>query len=506
MSLTTFSFILFFLASLIVYYAVPRRFRWIALLVSSAAFFILSSTVWTAVYLIASAVSASLCLRAMARARQNEQPKKAKGALILGIVVNVGMLAVLKYTNFVITNVNSIAALSLEKVAFPAPLGISFYTLTLVGMLLDGYWGIAEPGANVFKTALYIGYWPTLTSGPITRWGEFAPSLYEGHALDWKNIVFGLERMLWGAFKKLVISAPLGVVVDTIYADTASYPGLYVWVAAVLFMFQLYTDFSGCMDIILGASECYGVVLPENFRTPFFARSVQEYWQRWHITLSAWLRDYILYPILRSGAWRKLTKWIKKHWGKKAARQIPSYLGMLCVWLLIGLWHGGDWKYILGMGLWFWLWIVLGQVCEPLARKVNAFLHIRTDSFCWKLYQSLRTFALAAVGNMFFRLDSLGATFRAIGDGFSVFNPWIFTDGSLYALGLEQKPFHTALLGLVLLLVVSALQEKESVRERIARQNLPFRWLIWLALVLAVLVFGQYGPGYNAANFIYANF
>ena len=179
---------------------------------------------------------------------------------------------------------------------------------------------------------------------------------------------------------------------------------------------------------------------------------------------------------------------------------------MLCVWLLIGLWHGGDWKYILGMGLWFWFWIVLGQVSEPLARKVNAFLKIRTDSFGWRLFQSVRTFILAAVGNMFFRLPSLGATFRAIGEGFSVFNPWIFTDGSLYTLGLGQKELHTALLGLGLLLIVSLLQEKESVRARIARQNTVFRWLIWLALLMAVLVFGQYGPGYNAASFIYANF
>ncbi len=506
MSLTTFPFLCFFLASLIVYYAVPRRFRWAALLLCSAVFFLLSATPWTIVYLAVSAVSASLCVRAIRRARQAEQPKKARAALIAGVVVNVGMLAVLKYTNFFLSNLSVLAGLSIGKAAFPAPLGISFYTLQLVGMLLDSYWGIAEPDANVLRTALFVGYWPQLTSGPIARWSEIGTPLFEGHALDWKNIVFGLERMLWGAFKKLVISAPLGVIVDTIYADTAAYPGLYVWLAAVLFMFQLYTDFSGCMDIVLGASECYGVTLPENFRTPFFARSVQEYWQRWHITLSAWLRDYILYPILRSGVWRRLTKRIKAHWGKKAARQIPSYLGMLCVWLLIGLWHGGDWKYILGMGLWFWFWIVLGQVSEPLARKVNAFLKIRTDSFGWRLFQSVRTFILAAVGNMFFRLPSLGATFRAIGEGFSVFNPWIFTDGSLYTLGLGQKELHTALLGLGLLLIVSLLQEKESVRARIARQNTVFRWLIWLALLMAVLVFGQYGPGYNAASFIYANF
>lgn len=506
MTLTSFSFLCFFALSLVVYYAVPCRFRWVALLVFSAAFFLLSATPWTVVYLLASVVSASLCVRIIAKAKQSGQDKKAKWALTVGIVANVGMLAVLKYTNFAIFNINAIAGTAIEKVAFPAPLGISFYTLSLVGMLLDCYWGIAQPDANGLKIGLYIAYWPALTSGPVTRYGEVAPSLYEGHKLDWKNIVFGLERMLWGTFKKLVISAPLGVVVDTIYADTATYSGLYIWLAVVLFMLQLYADFSGCMDIILGASECYGVTLPENFRTPFFSRSVQEYWQRWHITVGAWLRDYIMYPILRSGTWRKMTKWIKKHWGKKAARQIPSYLGMFCVWLAIGLWHGGDWKYVLGTGIWFWLWIVLGQVCEPLAKKVNAFLHIRTDSFCWKLYQSLRTFVLVAVGNMFFRLDSIGSVFSAVGSGFSVFNPWIFTDGSLYTLGLEQKEFHVTLAALVLLLIVSALQEKESVRERIARQNLPFRWLIWLALLMAVLIFGQYGPGYDAASFIYANF
>jgi len=506
MSLTSFSFFCAFLLSLIVYYLVPLRFRWAALLAFSAGFFLLSGTAWTGVYLLASILSAVLCLRAMRKAKLAEQPKKAKTALTLGIVFNVGILAVLKYSNFVLSNVAAITGLAIEPVHFPAPLGISFYTLQLVGMLLDAYWGITETDANPLKTALFVAYWPQLTSGPVARYKDVAPELWGEHRFDGDKIIAGLQRMLWGIFKKLVISAPLGIVVDTIYADTATYTGLYIWLAAALFMFQLYTDFSGCMDIILGASECYGVTLPENFRTPFFARSVQEYWQRWHITLSAWLRDYILYPILRAGTWRKLTKWIKAHWGKKAAKQIPAWLGMLCVWLLIGLWHGGDWKYILGMGLWFWLWIVLGQWCEPLAKKVNAALHIRTESFGWHLWQSLRTFFLAAIGNMFFRLDSLRSTFTAIGAGFRSFNPWIFFDGSLFELGLGQKEFGVAVFGLLMLLVVSALQEKESVRARLARQGAPFRILVMLALLMLTLVCGQYGPGYNAASFIYANF
>ena len=312
--------------------------------------------------------------------------------------------------------------------------------------------------------------------------------------------------MLWGVFKKLVISARLGVLVDTIYGDIEKYPGLYIWLAAALFMFQLYTDFSGCMDIIIGASECYGIVLPENFRTPFFSRSVQEYWQRWHITLGGWLRDYLLYPLMRSKSLRNLTKTLKNKINKKAAKQIPSWLAMLCVWLFIGLWHGGGWNYILGMGLWFYFCIVLSQALEPLFQKMIALLRINTESFSWRLFQHIRVFVLVSVGNMFFRLNSLTNTFATMKAGISVWNPEIFFDGSLFKLGLDRPDFTVAALGLLILLLISCLQEKESVRERLARQNLIFRWIILYALILAIFILGMYGPGYNAQSFIYENF
>lgn len=504
-TLTSVWFFAAFVLSLFVYYLVPGRIRWVALLVFSVGFFLASSTAWTGLYLLASIVSAWLCLRSIAK-HKAEQPKKAKTALTLGIVFNVGILAVLKYSNFALATVNALTGLSLAPVHFPAPLGISFYTLQLVGLLLDAYWGVAEPTGNVFQTALFIGYGPQLTSGPIARWGETGTQLFAEHRFEWKNVVFGMERMLWGVFKKLVISARLAVLVDTIYADPATYNGLYVWFAAIFFMFQLYTDFSGCMDIIIGASECYGVRLPENFRTPFFSRSVQEFWQRWHISLGAWVRDYILYPVLRTNAWRKLTKWIKTHWGKKAAKQLPAWLGMLVVWFVIGLWHGGDWKFVLGSGIWYWFWIVLGQWAAPVSKRVNAALHIDAESFGWKTFQRLRTFAVIVIGNMFFRLDSLRDVFSTMREGLSTFNPWIFFDGSMYALGLDGKDFCVAMLGLLLLLTVSILQEKQSIRERLARQNGVFQFIVMLALFTLVLLFGQYGPGYNAASFIYANF
>ena len=509
MTLTSFEFICFFLLSLGGYYIVPRRWQWAALLIYSAAFFLLSATPYTIVYLLVSAVGTALCARQIGRCLAAGKKKNAKEYLVLGIIINVAMLAALKYNGFIINNVNRVLSLVHSSVRIPlaawaAPLGISFYTMTALAYLLDSYWGITEPERNIAKGALLVGYWPQLTSGPISRHGDMG-SLYEGHKFDYRAVTFGLQRMLWGVFKKLVISARLGVIVDTIYGNTEQYNGLYIWLAAALFMMQLYTDFSGCMDIIIGASECYGVTLPENFRTPFFSRSVQEFWQRWHITLGEWMRDYIMYPVMRSGTWRKLTKWVKAHWGKKAAKQLPSYLGMLCVWLLMGIWHGGSWKFIIGMGLWFWAMITLAQVFEPVFKKLISLLKIDTECFSWHLFQSLRVFVLVCIGNMFFRLDGLITTLRVMKAGLH-WNPEIFFNGSLFELGLSKPEFWAAVISLGVLLLISLLQEKgDNVRTRLERQNLVFYMAVLLVLVLSIILIGQYGT-YNEQDFLYQNF
>ena len=512
MSITSLPFLIFFALSLGLYYIIPKRFQWIALLLYSLAFFYFSTEeIYTVAYVVAAVLVTTLCARGITKAKEAGKGKRAKLWLALGLVVNLGILATLKYSNFFINNVNFALSLVKSPARVPqlnllAPLGISFYTMSVVGYLLDVYWSICPAQPNLVKTALFVGYWPQLTSGPITRYNDVKDQLYAGHKFNSRQIAFGMQRMLWGIFKKLVISARLGVIVDTIYGDTVTYGGFYIWVAAVSFLFQLYTDFSGCMDIILGASECYGIILPENFRSPFFSRSVQEYWQRWHMTLGAWLKDNILYPVLRSRPWKAMTKWIRAHWGKKAAKQIPSILGMLFVWLFMGLWHGGKWKFIIGMGVYFWFLIAMAQVLEPVFKKIIAALKINTDCFSYHLFQSLRVFGLAVIGNMFFRLDSFMDTLRTISASLLPQNPEIFFDGSLFNLGLDGPNFIVMVIALLVLLIVSILQEKGSLREQIAKQNLVFRWVIWYALIFSILIFGMYGPGYNPADFIYRGF
>ncbi|MBR1496689.1 MAG: MBOAT family protein [Oscillospiraceae bacterium] len=496
-------------AVLALYFLIPSRWHWRLAFLHSVVFLVFCLLRWAPglkgrVFLGAGVAALFFAAARCSRGRGPRLNKKA--ALALGLTINLGMLAALKYNGFLVGNLNRILRLSIPAPQWAAPMGISFYTFSALAYLLGCYWGDTEAQKNPGKTALFIGFFPILTSGPILRYGETGPALFGGRRFDYKAVTFGLQRMLWGLFLKLVVSARLAVVVNTIYGDTETYPGFYIWLAAALFMFQLYTDFSGCMEIILGASECYGLRLPENFRTPFFSRSVQEFWQRWHITLGGWMRDFVLYPVLRTGLWKRMTKWIRAHWGKRAAKQIPNYLGMLCVWLLMGLWHGGAWKYIVGQGLWFWACIVLSRALEPLFKKMTALLRVNTDCFSWHLFQSLRVFALVALGNMFFRLDSICMVFRTWRAGFS-YNPWIFFDDSLYLLGLDRKNFTVSMLGLAVLLLISALQEKHgSVRELISRQNLPFRWTVYIGLLLAVVVLGQYGPGYDAAAFIYERF
>lgn len=512
MAVTSFYFFAAFAVSLGIYYMIPQRFQWCALTGFSIYFFVMSSDWRTGIYLLVNIAVTWFAVRMITKAREKNEQAKAKEYMVLGLVVNVAMLATLKYSNFFVYNWNVLMKIMgsgwrLPELNLFSPIGISFYTLISIGYILDVYWGMSEAEKNPFKVALFIGYFPQMTSGPVTRFEEVREQMFCGHRFNYDMVAMGMQRMLWGVFKKLVISTRAAILVDAIYANPAAYTGLYVWVAAFLFMLQLYTDFSGCMDIILGASECYGIKLPENFRTPFFSKSVQEYWQRWHITLGAWLKNYILFPILRTEKWRKMGKWLKTHVSKKASKQLPSYLGMLCVWLLIGIWHGGAWKYILGMGIWFWLCIVLGQVLEPVFSKATSILGISKENFGYHLFQSLRVFFLVAIGNMFFRLDGMSAAIAEIKSGFSTFNPWIFFDGSFVNMGLSYRDQNILVFGVFLLFVVAILQEKYGgAREWMKKQFLPFRWFTWLFLYLFVLINGMYGPGYSAAEFIYRGF
>ena len=345
-----------------------------------------------------------------------------------------------------------------------------------------------------------------IISGPILRYRDVEQELYAPHKFDYHKFTYGLQRMLWGFFKKLVIAERLAVVVNTIYGDTDTYRGFYIAIAAIGFAFQLYADFSGGMDIVIGLSEALGIPLAENFDRPFFSRSIQEFWRRWHITLGTWLKDYLFYPLLRSKSFTGLQADCKKKFGKKWGKKIATFAAMFILWFAVGMWHGGAWKFIMGSGLIHWAYIVLGEAGEPLWKKLKAWCRVTDNTKWFALWQQIRTFLLVSASFVFFRAASFTDGLHNYRQMFAAFNPQIFWNGSLLSLGLNGIELVITVVVLFVLLAVSVLQGKKSIRDRLSAMPIGIRWVLLYIALFSVIFLGYYGPGYNAAEFIYRGF
>lgn len=511
MGITSFYFLCFFAVILILYYIIPAKLQWGLLLLCSAVYYLLSGNGMLVLYPVA-AVTACYAGSRLLAAASAEDVKKRRWILIMTILVNVGILVVLKYVNFGIYTIDGIAKLFgssktlIQSVDFLIPLGVSFYTFSLLGYVIDVYYGIAKPQENYLKLMLYGMYFPVIISGPILKYREHGEQFFEPHRFDYRQVAHGLQRMAWGFFKKLVIAERLGTLVDTVYGGYTEYPGAYIWFATVCYAFQLYTDFSGCMDIVLGMSESLGIILPENFQTPFFAKSVAEYWRRWHITLGVWMKEYVFYPVLRTPFFTRLNKTWRDRFGKKKGKQYATFAAMFVLWLTVGIWHGGDWKFVIGSGLLHWFYIVMEELLAPACGRLMKKCRIDPECKAVSLVRILRTFLLVCIGDLFFRAASVGDAFAMLGRAVSVWNPSILWNGALFELGLDWEEMLIALFALLLLYVVSILQQRGSVRDRIGGKPLPVRWGIWYILLFAVILLGCYGPGYSAGEFIYQGF
>ena len=511
MNITSFEFYIMTAIAMVVYYILPLNKRWIVLFISSIYFIVRANGYVLAAITVAIAVWAYVATLFISKHRNNE--KMAKAIISVGVLGMVICLLSFKEQAFFVNTSNIILNVAsvqtrLSIYEFMAPLGISYFSLTLISYVCEVYWGTVEVQKNPLKLMTYGLYFPTLTSGPILKYNEHSKNILNGHRFEYKNLCFGTQRIVWGFFKKLVISERVAIVVNTIYSDAETYKGLYVPMAAALFALQLYTDFSGCIDIILGVSELFGITLPENFDKPFISKSLSEFWRRWHITLGGWLKEYVLYPILKSELFQKIGEKSKGKFGKKIGKKIPTWIGLLISWFLIGFWHGGGYNYIFGVGLFMGVVIILGEIFEPSFVKLKKTLQIDDKKFSWELFQMIRTFCIFSFGLSFFRAESLS-------QGFSMWksvirNPGLgnLFDGSLSDLGLSMYDFGVLQVSVLFMAVAGlvSLNKKASIRELVAEQGVIFRWLFWLGLVLSVVVFGKYGSGYNANNFIYVGF
>lgn len=515
MSITSLVFFISIFVASLCYFVVPKNMRWMVLLTASIVF-VLSNSSWELLVIALIPIMLTYVAAIIIEQCNIKQTNNKKALLIKNIVLlttilfDVGILIYYKELNFFLNIGNSICNLfnldySINLISgIIAPLGISYFILTLIGYLLDVNWMKSSAQKNPLKFVLFGIYFPVITSGPIIRYDEIKTSLYDGNLFDYDRICFGLQRILWGLFKKLVIAERISIIVSTI--QTEKLAGLYVFIGILLYAIQVYMDFSGCMDIVLGVSEIFGIYLPENFQTPLYARDLSEFWRRWHITLGAWVRDYVLYPVLKSNLIQKIGKKTKKKFGKKLGKKIPTWIGMLVVWLTVGFWHGGAWTFIFGSGLFFFIMIVGGQILEPLFAEIIKKLKINTESAVWVLFQRVRTFVLFSSSISFSWAPSMSEGVAMWKRGFSTYNPKILFDGSLLNLGLDIPNFIVMILGLMVVFVVSYLQQSGSVRKKIKEKTIIIRWSLYICLLFSVLILGMYGPGYDASEFIYGQF
>ena len=530
MLFTSFEFVAFLACVLVLYYLIPVRFQWILLLVANV-FFYARSGLYGLLFMGVTIVTSYAAARIMSavqyhmddtvkahkevwskqeRKAYKQQMKRKKRMIFIGcLLVNLGILAVLKYTNFAIANVNSIAALftgrhSIARVNLVLPPGISFYTFQTMGYVIDVYRSKAEAEKNIFKMALFTSFFPQLIQGPISRFGELSQTLYAPHRFDFRKVWFGLERVLWGYFKKLVIADRIVVAVNAIVGQPDIYSGFYVFCSMLFYAAELYADFTGGIDITIGIAQMFGIQLAENFERPYFSKNIAEYWRRWHITMGTWFKDYLFYPLSASMPVLSMSTFCRKHFGVAAGRRIPVYFVTLVVWFATGIWHGASWNFIV-WGLLNAVVILLSQECRPLYEKFHARFPGIQKKYAYRIFQVVRTVLLMSSLRMLDCYRNVGLTFKMFGTMFTDWNMTAAMKG-LLQLGLTAADYAVVAVAVVLVLCVSLKQRRGSIREQLYERTAAVQYLVVFALLFAILIFGAYGIGYDANQFIYNQF
>ena len=358
-------FAVFLPAVILLYQICPQKFRKFVLILANYAFFF----IWSKFFLVYQVITMFITYQSAKIIDRITNKKIKKISLIIAIIINLGVLVILKYTNFFGENIFAIFHQPFTPVHLIAPIGISYYTLQMISYLMDTSSGKIHADHSIVDFAVYASFFPTLIQGPITRFSEVKDSIHACNPITYQNLKFGSQRILFGLMKKMIIADRLDPAVSKIFTSYTQ-DGLFSLIGAVLCTIQLYMDFSGIVDICLGSAEIFGIKLPENFRQPFFAENASDFWRRWHITLGTFLRDYVFYPISLAKPIHRLSKFFTKYFGKAAGKFIGPFIALFAVWFLNGLWHGPYWSYIF-YGLYYFCFMIL----EILLKKpVEIFL------------------------------------------------------------------------------------------------------------------------------------
>ena len=515
----------FFLLTICFYNAFPKKIRpYVLLLISLLFFYLMSFKLIICLFLTIISIYISALFIDKLNIKKDEllegktsgekkQIKKIYNrkkmiVLIICVLFNFSFLFIFKYLKFFTINTNLILDIlninySFKILKLIAPIGISFYTLQALSYLFDVYYEKISADKNFLRVALFISFFPQIVEGPMARYSDTAEDLYKGHDITYVNLTSGMQRILWGIFKKVVIADRLNILVKTVFANYSIYSGPICFIGALGYTIMLYMEFSSTMDIVIGTGQIFGVKIPENFKQPFFSKSISEFWTRWHISLGLWFRDYIYYPISLSKPMKKLTINSRKIVGNYFGPLISGTIALFAVWSLNGLWHGAGWTFIL-FGMYHFIIIFLGNVFEPLIQKIFIKINLDRENKVYRVFRSIKVFVLVVIGELIFRAPTVTIATEMIKKIFTNFN---ITISELSSLGLDIPDYLVLFVSILLVLVISILKENNiNIRKEIEKQNIIIRWIIFYILIFSIIIFGAYGVGYQPIDPIYADF
>ncbi len=503
MGINTLAFLLFFVFGITVFYLLPQRLKWPFLLLLSLSY-ISFKDIRGIVFIVLSSLSVFLGGRLFEKRNEPKDASFRKKILILTMIFNLGVLFFVKYVKPIYGAFSGKTPPELDKIPFfdsiIIPLGISYYTLQILSYLLDVYWGRQKAETNYGKLLLFTCYFPQMIQGPISRYGALSAEFFKEHRFKLHNLKFGLQLMLWGFFKKMVIADKVGPYVQRIFFSHKEPYGLTVVLGLIFYGIQLYCDFSGGIDVIRGVSECFDVKLAENFRQPYFSRSLGEFWRRWHITLGSWMKDYVFYPLSLSRPMAKFKKSLKKKVSRVTVNRIQIAICDIVVFLLVGYWHGAEsiyWAWGLYNGIILAISALLTDVYAGWRKKLG----VDPKRKLWDNLFIARTLVIVTVGWIF------DCSKTALGSLNLLKNAFIISKTSFEPIVLnlvDWVEIAELIIFCAILFKVSRMKERGVVvREKIEALPFAVQVIIWVGMIQLVACFGRSS---GEVGFMYANF
>lgn len=490
-------FMIFFPVVCLLYYVIPHGLRYLFLLGCSYFFYMCWNPTYALLMLTSTAItylSGILIADAERIVQEEKRRRRRQWYVVLSFLSNLSILFFFKYFNFAADTVVRLLGLLQIQVQAPAfdvilPVGISFYTFQALSYTVDVYRNDIKAEKNFFKYALFVSFFPQLVAGPIERSGNLLRQISEKHRFEFARVREGLLLMLYGYFQKVVLAEYLAIAVDQVYNTYLERTGFQLLTATILFAVQIYCDFASYSNIAVGAAKIMGFHLMENFETPYLSESVAEFWRRWHISLSGWFRDYLYIPLggSKKGKWRK-------------------WCNVMIVFLVSGLWHGASWHYVLWGGL-NGAYQVVGEWLRPLKQWLCRLFQVDVTSASHRILRKITTFLLIDFSWIFFRATT-AQSFEIVKKIFHLTDGAWFTWGdNLSVMGLNASTRNVLAMSLVILAAADLLRYHGiCVSKWIVKQGIWLRWLIYYAAIFGILIFGVYGPGYDASQFIYFQF